>query len=79
MTLKALEESDLVLFIVDGRNGIASEDYTIAELLRKSGCDVLIVANKVENERSTKRFILSFFVRVWRTISNFCRAKQEFG
>lgn len=61
MTLKALEESDLVLFIVDGRNGIASEDYTIAELLRKSGCDVLIVANKVENEKIYEKVYSELF------------------
>ena len=61
MTLKALEESDLVLFIVDGRNGIASEDYTIAELLRKSGCDVLIVANKVENEKVYEKVYSELF------------------
>jgi len=61
MTIKALEESDLVLFIVDGRNGIASEDYTIAELLRKSGCDVLIVANKVENEKVYEKVYSELF------------------
>lgn len=51
ITMKALEEADLVLFLVDGRNGIASEDYTIAELLRKSEADVLLISNKVENEK----------------------------
>ena len=61
MTIQALEESDLVLFIVDGRSGIASEDYTIAELLRKSGCDVLIVANKVENEKIYEKIYPELF------------------
>ncbi|MGQ9855712.1 MAG: ribosome biogenesis GTPase Der [Fervidobacterium sp.] len=50
-TIKALEESALVLFIVDGKNGLSSEDHTIASILRKSGADVLLVANKTESEK----------------------------
>jgi len=50
-TLKMLKEADLVIFVVDGKNGISSEDYYLADLLRKSSVDVIIVANKVENEK----------------------------
>ncbi|WP_071608623.1 ribosome biogenesis GTPase Der [Fervidobacterium thailandense] len=51
MTINALTEADLVLFVVDGRRGLSSEDFTVADLLRKSEVDVILVANKVENER----------------------------
>ncbi|MBO8160191.1 MAG: ribosome biogenesis GTPase Der [Thermosipho sp. (in: Bacteria)] len=50
-TLKMLKEADLVIFVVDGRNGLSSEDYYLADLLRKSGVDVILVANKVESEK----------------------------
>jgi len=50
-TLKMLKEADLVIFVVDGKNGISSEDYYLADLLRKSSVDVVLVANKVENEK----------------------------
>ncbi|WP_448375550.1 ribosome biogenesis GTPase Der [Fervidobacterium sp.] len=51
-TLKALQESDLILFVVDGKNGLSSEDYTIAEMLRKSQVDIILIANKSESEKN---------------------------
>ncbi len=44
----AIEESDLVLFVVDCRAGIIPLDHEIARLLRKSHRPVVVVANKVE-------------------------------
>jgi len=61
MTIKALSEADLVLFIVDGRNGLSSEDFTIADLLRKSNSDVLLVANKTENEKIYQKILPDLF------------------
>ena len=46
--LTALDEADLVLFVVDGREGVTALDREIADVLRKSGRPVLLVANKVE-------------------------------
>ncbi len=42
----ALDEADLVLFIVDARAGMNSLDTTIASQLRKGGKPVILVANK---------------------------------
>ena len=36
-TRQAIAESDVVVFLVDGRNGLAPQDREIAELLRRSG------------------------------------------
>jgi len=44
----AIAESDVVVFIVDGRGGLASQDVTIAGLLRKAGRPVVLVVNKTE-------------------------------
>lgn len=44
----AIEESDLVLFLVDVYTGITDYDEEIAAMLRKSEKPVLVVANKVD-------------------------------
>jgi GTP-binding protein len=46
--LQAIESANLVLFIVDIREGITPLDQRIAELLRKHNLDVLGVANKAD-------------------------------
>ncbi|MBO6535835.1 MAG: ribosome biogenesis GTPase Der [Balneolaceae bacterium] len=46
----ALEESDLVLFVVDVESGINTLDKSVANLLRQQEKPVLVVANKADNE-----------------------------
>jgi GTP-binding protein len=46
--LAAVEESDLVLFVVDTRAGITALDAELARTLRRCGRPVLLVANKVD-------------------------------
>jgi GTPase len=58
-TRQAIAESDAVIFLVDGRNGLAPQDRTIAELLRRSGRPVVIAVNKAEGlvpERAAGEF-----------------------
>jgi GTP-binding protein len=45
----AVEEADLVLFVVDARAGITPGDEEIAELLRASNKPVLVIANKIDD------------------------------
>lgn len=45
---QAIEEADLVLFLVDCRDGLIAADYTIADHLRKSHKPVMLVANKTD-------------------------------
>jgi GTP-binding protein len=47
-TLLAIDEADVVIFIVDGRNGLAPQDKVIADKLRKSQRPVLLAVNKTE-------------------------------
>ena len=50
----ALEESDLILFVVDGKDGVTPVDRSIAERLRRSGRPVVLAVNKLDDlERST--------------------------
>ncbi|HET7877080.1 MAG TPA: ribosome biogenesis GTPase Der [Methylomirabilota bacterium] len=48
--LQAIEEADVVVFVVDGRTGITPLDEDIAGILRKSHRPVLLAANKVDGQ-----------------------------
>ena len=47
----AVDEADLVLFVVDARAGITPGDAELAEILRRSRRTVLVVANKLDDPR----------------------------
>jgi len=44
----AIEESDIVLFLLDGRSGLTGFDQTIAQQLRLTGKTVHVLVNKTE-------------------------------
>ncbi len=44
----AIDLADLILFFVDGKEGLVPTDFEVAEKLRKSGKKVLLVANKYD-------------------------------
>ena len=48
---RAVEEADLVVFVVDTRSGITPGDEEVADILRRSGKPVIVVANKVDDPR----------------------------
>jgi GTP-binding protein len=45
---RAIEEADVVLFVVDGRSGLLPDDEEIGRQLRRQGKRVTLVVNKVE-------------------------------
>jgi len=47
-TRQAVDEADMVLFIVDGRDGLTPQDRIIATQLRKTGRPVMLLVNKAE-------------------------------
>ena len=47
----ALNHCDMVLFVVDGQVGAVDEDDALVELLRRSKKKILLVANKIDNEK----------------------------
>jgi GTPase len=48
---QAVDEADLVLFVVDARAGITPGDEEVADILRRSGKRVVVLANKVDDPR----------------------------
>jgi GTPase len=47
----AIADADLVLFVVDAQSGILPVEHDVADLLRRSGKPVLLVANKADSWR----------------------------
>ena len=47
----AIEEADLILFVVDGKEGVSSIDFEVAEIIRRTGKPALLVVNKIESEK----------------------------
>lgn len=47
--LIAMEEANLILFVVDAQNGVNDLDRDVANLLRKSKKPVFLIANKIDN------------------------------
>jgi GTPase len=45
----AIDEANVILFVVDATTGIVDLDETVAKILRKSKKKVLVIANKVDN------------------------------
>ncbi|MGB7479779.1 MAG: ribosome biogenesis GTPase Der [Burkholderiaceae bacterium] len=52
-TRQAVAEADVVIFIVDGRQGLTPHDKTITDFLRKAGRPVMLVINKSEGMKYT--------------------------
>jgi len=47
----AMEEADVILFLVDGRDGLQPADEDVAQILRSSKKPVLLVVNKVDSHK----------------------------
>ncbi|MBI2773680.1 MAG: ribosome biogenesis GTPase Der [Chloroflexi bacterium] len=47
----AMQEADLIVFLVDAKSGIVPVDYEVADRLRRSGKPVLLAANKADSWR----------------------------
>ena len=54
-TLRALDEGDVLVFVVDVREGITAVDEDVARLLRRTGKPVFVAANKVDSSQPGRR------------------------
>lgn len=56
----AIDEADVILFVVDGKDGITTNDLVVKDMLLKSGKPVIVVINKVDS-RLAKENIYDFY------------------
>lgn len=49
-TEAAIREADVALFLIDARAGVIPDDHAFAEVLRRAGTPVILVANKCESK-----------------------------
>lgn len=56
----AIEEADVILFVVNGREGVTNEDYFVARMLQKSKKPIVLAVNKIDNQ-SFKDQIYDFY------------------
>src|SRR3977135_2320563 len=49
---RAIEGADLLVFMVDGREGLVGGDETIARELRQTGLPVVVAVNKTDDKRA---------------------------
>lgn len=47
----AAESADVILFLLDGQQGLTAEDYDVADYLRRSHKPIVLAINKVDNSR----------------------------
>ncbi len=47
----AIDEANVILFLVDAKDGITDLDQSVAQLLRRTEKKVILVANKVDNKK----------------------------
>ena len=47
----AIEEADIILFVVNGREGVTKEDLFVARLLQKSRKPIVLAVNKIDDHK----------------------------
>ena len=48
----AIDEADVVIFIVDGKEGMTANDLAVSDILRKSNKKVIVAINKIDNNKA---------------------------
>ena len=59
--LVAVDEADVIIFVVDGREGLTGVDEEIASILRRSSKPVVLCVNKVESTEQTWEASVDFY------------------
>ena len=88
----AIDEADIIVFIVDGKEGLTSNDLIVKEILKKSGKKVIVAINKVDSKES-KEHLYDFYelgfdeyinvsgeqsIGIYDLLDNICKDFNEF-
>lgn len=57
----AMDMADMILFMVDGKEGITTADEEVATMLRRTGKPVILVVNKIDNPKNPPASIYDFY------------------
>lgn len=57
----AVDEADIIVFVVDGRFELNQNDYAIRDMLIKSGKRVIVAVNKLDNPKLEQELIYNFY------------------
>lgn len=63
----AIDEADIVIFIVDGKDELNANDYEIRDILKKSGKRVIVAVNKIDNKNRDNN-IYNFYELGFETV-----------
>ncbi len=70
----AIGEADLIFFMVDAKAGVMPDDRTFAEIVRKSGKPVVLVANKAEARGAQGGFLEAWELGLGEPVAGLGRA-----
>ena len=56
----AINEADTVIFVVDGKEGLTTNDYEVRDMLRKTDKKVIVAINKIDSKES-KEHLYDFY------------------
>ena len=48
----AIDESDIIIFLVDGKEGLTTNDYAVKDMLIRTNKEVIVAINKCDNNKS---------------------------
>ena len=57
----AIEEANVIVFVVDGREELNPNDYVIRDMLMKTNKKVIIAANKLDNQKMIEENVYRFY------------------
>ena len=57
----AMDMADVILFIVDGKEGLTSADEEVANMLRRTGKKTILLVNKIDNPRKIPDDFYDFY------------------
>lgn len=59
-TALAIEEADIILFMIDARAGVLADDRTFADAVRRAGKPIVLLANKAESRTGQEGSVEAF-------------------
>ena len=58
----AIDESDLIVFVIDGKEDLTSNDLLISSLLKKSNKEVIVAVNKLDEKHMNNNYFECFII-----------------